>query len=267
MIDIHSHILPGLDDGAVDLEEAVCMAEQAVEDGIEAIVCTPHWVRGFFDNDRKRVLEAVAKFREKLDERNIDLTIYPGAELRVDADLGIKLDAKELLTLNDTGLYALVELSPESVPLGLEKLFFELQSIGITPVLAHPERNLAIIENPGKLYAWIETGILTQITAASLLGRFGMSVQKFAVYLLEHRMAHILATDAHELRIRTPKLSEAVKVVARIAGADVARQMVHDRPLAIIRGQDLFCPAPVPVSSRKSDLVKKFLHFLSPRTG
>ena len=122
MIDIHSHILPGIDDGATDWEQAVRMARQAVDDGIEGVVCTPHWVCGVFDNSRSVVLQAIATFREKLAEQNIALAIYPGAELKVDGGLLDGLETVEILTLNDTGRYALIELPAEGVPHKIENL-------------------------------------------------------------------------------------------------------------------------------------------------
>jgi protein-tyrosine phosphatase len=135
-------------------------------------------------------------------------------------------------------------------------------------VLAHPERNLAIIESPRKLYDWVAMGILTQITAASLLGQFGTAVRKFTVFLLEHRMAHILATDTHGSRVRTPKLSEALRVAEQISGAEAARRMVCDRPLSIIRGEAVVCPEPVPViNPNRGNIFRRLSSYLNGQRG
>lgn len=243
-------MLPGLDDGAVDWEDAVSMAVKAADDGIKKVVCTPHWVCGLLDNNRKVVFQAIELFKEELDKRGIDLEVYPGAELSLHLSLPEKLETGEVLTLNGTKRYALVELPAEIVPPGIENFFFQLESMGITPILAHPERNFALIESPQKLYAWVQMGVLTQITAGSLLGRFGTAVRKFSVFLMEHRMVHILATDAHGPKTRAPRLSGAVKEASRIVGDDAARRMVSDRPLAIIRGEALVCPDPIPIAGR-----------------
>jgi protein-tyrosine phosphatase len=270
MFDLHNHSLPGLDDGARNWEESLAMARMAVDDGIEGVVCTPHWARGSFENNRQGTLAAVASFREKLGAHKIPLEVYPGAEIRLDLDLPAALASGEILTVNDNQRFVLIELLPEILPQNLENLFWDLQVRRIRPIISHPERNAALLRDPERLFRWTEMGILTQVTAASLLGSFGETVKRFTVTLLEHRMVHIIATDSHGLGMRSPRLSAGYEEAARIVGRESASMMVRDTPLRIIRGETVLTPDPVRLTTRTSRLSfwKKtfsFFGLISPR--
>ncbi|MBM3302612.1 MAG: tyrosine protein phosphatase, partial [Deltaproteobacteria bacterium] len=149
------------------------MARIAVRDGIQGVVCTPHWVPGQYENTRTKILKTLNEFRKKLEEHGIPLITYPGAELRLDVSLIERLKDGELLTLNDTGRYVLIELPQDSLPPNLDRFFWDIRVTGMTPIISHPERNLVLRNDPQILYRWVETGVLTQLTASSLLGRFG----------------------------------------------------------------------------------------------
>jgi protein-tyrosine phosphatase len=252
MFDLHNHCLPGLDDGARDWEECLAMARIAVEDGIEGVVCTPHWVRGSFENNRNGTLAAVTALKEKLEASKIPLKVYPGAEIRLDLDLHTAIGSGEILTVNDTGRFALIELMPEILPRNIDNLFWDLQMQRIRPIISHPERNLVLLREPERLYRWTEMGILTQVTAASLMGDFGSMVQEFTVMLLEHCMAHIIATDSHGLRMRSPRLTPAFNEAANIVGQEMAHQMVCEMPRRIIRGDPVSAPDPIPLKTKTS---------------
>jgi protein-tyrosine phosphatase len=252
MFDLHNHCLPGLDDGSRDWEESLEMARMAVDDGIEGVVCTPHWVRGAYENNREQTLNAVEVFREKLDAHGIPLKIYPGSEIRLEVDLHQGIESGELLTINDSMNVVLIELPPEILPRNLEDLFWDMQVRGIRPIISHPERNLAFLRDPLRLFKLTEMGILTQVTGSSLLGIFGERVRRFTILLLEHRMAHILASDAHGLDARSPRLADARKEAARIVGRDMATQMVREIPWQIIQGEPVSTPEPVPLETRSS---------------
>jgi protein-tyrosine phosphatase len=226
------------------------MARMAFEDGIRHVVCTPHWVPGRYDNSRALIIRAVEELRAKLKEQDVSLHLYPGAELRLDVDLTRGLQNGEVLSINDTGRYALIELAPNSLPLNLEHFFWDLQIKGITPIISHPERNPVLARDPDRLYRWVNSGILGQVTAASLLGYFGKEVRKFSFLLLRCRMAHMLVTDAHGLRVRTPILSKACKVIESLAGKRSVEQMVYENPEHIIRGEPITPDEPVPVGRR-----------------
>jgi protein-tyrosine phosphatase len=246
MIDLHSHILPGMDDGAPDWDHSLQMARMAVDDGIRAMVCTPHCISGFFENGRTRVIAAVETLRQKLGEAGIPLEVYPGAELRLDLDLGERIESGEILSLNDQGRYALIELPPEMLPPHLENTFWDFHSRGVTPIIAHPERHPMLMHDPEPLYRWVELGALTQITAASLMGRFGSRVRKFSVKLMEHRLAHILATDCHSPHARTPHLSSACMEARAILGETLAMEMIQTVPRSIVEGRPVSADRPIP---------------------
>lgn len=251
MIDLHSHILPDLDDGASDWEQSILMARTAVKDGITGMVCTPHWVPGKYDNNRQVILECFAEFKKRLEEASIPLTVYPGAELRIDINLPQRLRSGELLTLNDGGSYALIELPDEGLPDNLEDYFWQLQLQGIKPVVSHVERNSALRHNPERLYRWSETGILSQITASSILGEFGEEVREFSVRLLEHRIVHMVVTDAHGMRVRAPMLSGAVQVIKKILGTAIADDMTCRIPKSILDGKSFTPTMPVPFRRKR----------------
>ncbi|MFZ2447554.1 MAG: CpsB/CapC family capsule biosynthesis tyrosine phosphatase [Syntrophobacteraceae bacterium] len=234
MIDTHSHILPGLDDGVEDLDQAVEAARIAVQDGIEGMICTPHWINGIYENTRTVVMEAIESLEPHLKEHDIPLALYPGMELRIDPDLPGRISERELLTLNESA-YALIELPAELIPPRIEAFFHSLQVERITPIIAHPERNPGLAKDPGRLYEWIESGALTQLTAGSLLGKFGGTVRKFCLLMLEHGMVHLIATDCHGPRNRAPKLSRAFKETEATVGKTIAARIFRENPMEIVK--------------------------------
>ncbi|MHB8772513.1 MAG: tyrosine-protein phosphatase [Syntrophales bacterium] len=247
MIDMHSHILPGLDDGAADWEQAIAMARFAVSDGITEMVCTPHWVLGKYDNAREAILERFAEFERRLAAENIPLTIHPGAELRIDVSLPARLRAGELLSLNNGSRYLLLELPEEMLPDNLHDFFWGLQIDGFRLILSHVERNPVLKADPQRLFGWVENGILAQITAASLGEGFSAEIAEFARFLLEHRLVQMLVTDTHSLNMRKPQLSEACRVVDEILGPGAAARMVCDTPRHILRGEPVPVVIPLPL--------------------
>jgi protein-tyrosine phosphatase len=180
-------------------------------------------------------------------EEKIPLTLYPGSELRLDVTLPARIREGEVLTLNDRGRYILLELSGESLPQNLEDFIFRFQLEGVTPVISHVERSKAFREDMGRLYQLVQSGVLAQLTAFSLLGKAGEEVRKFSLLLLEHRLVQILATDAHGLRTRTPRLSEGYEIVKDVLGETKALAMVRDIPARILRGEPVVTDDPVAV--------------------
>lgn len=265
MIDIHTHILPGIDDGACDWEHSLEMARLAVEDGIEAVVCTPHWGCGGYDTTRKNVLRLFDTFRKRLADNHIPLEVFPGAELRLSSEIPGQIWDGTALTINDTGRYALIELPHDFLPQDMERLFESLLYQNVTPIISHPERNLGFLHDSQRLYRLIEMGVRTQITAASLLGGFGREVRRFAVFLLEHHMAHVLATDAHNTKTRAPKLFAALKEVECLLGQEPARQMVDDIPRKILQGEPFTPLELVRIEAATSfAFVRRAISFLMP---
>lgn len=244
MIDIHSHILPGLDDGPQTWEEALEMARLAAEDGIQIMVATPHLFKDRFSdtggiNNKETILARIHQFREKLSQAQISLEIMPGCDVHLSLRALDLLEEGQIFTINDTRSYILLELPDTAFPPGLGDVCFHLQSKGITPIITHPERHFLVQEMPDKLKRLLDLGCLAQITAASVLGGFGRAIARFSRDLLKKGYVQIAASDAHDAQKRPPVLRRAVEEIARVIGKERAWDMVTTVPGKIIKGQPL----------------------------
>ena len=238
MIDLHSHILPGMDDGSASLAESISMARLAVNDGIQVMACTPHIVPGLYDNGYDKITSAVNLLSEALKRENIPLTLIVGADVHAAPDLVTKISDKQIPTLNNTR-YFLFEPPHHVVPPRLEELVVRLITAGFCPILTHPER-LSWIHTHFDVIARLNSrGCLMQVTAASLTGNFGKSARYFAERMLDEGRVDILATDSHNTKSRPPILSKARQLVEQRLGADEARRMVFDRPAMIVKDRPL----------------------------
>ncbi|WP_066633664.1 tyrosine-protein phosphatase [Desulfolucanica intricata] len=237
MIDIHSHILPGLDDGAADLGISLEMARSAAGEGVRAIVATPHYIPGVYKNDSETVLKSVDKLNSCIQKEKIPLTVIPGVEAYIDILLPSRVKNKEILTINNGGKYLLIEFPMSEVPNYSEQVIFELMLSGITPIIAHPERNKAIINNPRLLFSLLNKGALVQLTAASLKGVWGKSINELAVNFLKLGWVHFIATDAHSPSgSRSLSISKVVPDLEAIIGEEQARSLIFENPNRVIKG-------------------------------
>jgi protein-tyrosine phosphatase len=219
MIDIHSHILPGIDDGAKTEQDSLEMARAAVNEGITTIVATPHHRNGSFDNDRDGILMWVETLRELIVAEDIPLMVLPGQETRMHGEMIEELEQQTMLPINDTR-YVFVEFPSQHVPRYASQMLFDIQVGGYIPVIVHPERNQELIEHPQKLYNFVKKGALTQVTAGSLLGKFGKSIQKYARQLIEANQTHFIASDAHNTSSRGFYMREAFQYIQQEFGSD-----------------------------------------------
>lgn len=232
MIDIHTHILPGLDDGPGTIEESLEMAEACVSAGFTAVVATPHVIPGVFENGSQEILESVRALRKSLEAEKIPLEVYPGAEYHITPDLPQDLAEGKLVTLGNTGKYLLVELPVQELPPYTEQVLFQILLNGVTPVLAHPERNEYLATHPQALAELVRKGVLVQVTAGCLTGLFGSLPKKAAYRYLKEEMVHFVATDAHGPGRR---LDAAARAAALLGG--IADDLLHTAPSAVIRGE------------------------------
>jgi protein-tyrosine phosphatase len=242
MIDLHSHILPGIDDGAQSLDESVTMARVASADSIAQLVSTPH--SAGWNGAWKNPPTGVKELQEELTRHAIQLRVLPGLEVRIDLDTPAEARDGQVMTLNHSR-YLLVELPFDHYPPYVEHVLFELQVSGLVPILAHPERCSIFASNPETLFHLVERGVLVQVTAASIAGEFGPAVQAFTRVLLEHRLAHVIASDAHSARLRPPVLSDAVRIAAGWIGDQEATAMVTTVPRAIVEDRSLCAEPPI----------------------
>ena len=239
MIDLHSHLLPGIDDGAPDLATALALAKIAVNDGITHMVCTPHIHPGRYDNTPETIAQALAELQQGLIEEQINLVINAAAEVRFGMELmvAVKQSAIPFLGEWQAQPVLLLEFPHGAIPFAAERLTAWLLQQGIKPMIAHPERNKGLLRTPEKLKPFLEQGCLLQVTAGAVAGRFGKGAQEFAQKLLKEDMVTILASDAHNIEYRPPILSEGRDAAAALIGEPAAQRLVLDNPWQIAQSK------------------------------
>jgi len=235
MVDIHCHLLPGLDDGAESVEIARAMAEMAIADGITHVIGTPHANQNYpfvpeLVKQRRDEIQAIFEGR---------LVLATGCDFHLSFEnlQDIRHDAARY-TLNQKS-YLLVEFAEYSIPPSLDQALHQLQLAGLRPVITHPERNPLIRAQPDRLVKWLQQGCYVQVTAQSLLGRFGKAAQEAGERWLDGGAIHFLASDAHNITSRPLKLKETFDLVAARRGEDVAQALLTDNPLAAFEGRAL----------------------------
>jgi protein-tyrosine phosphatase len=275
MIDLHSHILYGLDDGPVTLDESLEMCRIGYRDGIRTIVATPHMLNGVYRNNRATILSRTRELNTalsrlgirnslphhsvirtsdhelqtqdpELQAPNSELTILPGADVHLGEDLLGPLKQKKLMTVGNGGKYLLIEFPSHGIPYMAESALFRLIAHGMIPIITHPERNPEVGRKPARYYEMIRMGCLGQVTAMSLTGGFGPEVKRLAEELLIHRLVHFIASDAHSIDTRPPILTPAVRAASKRVGKEEAGRMVAEYPQAILEGKKPNIPQPVP---------------------
>lgn len=215
LVDLHCHILPGIDDGTPSLEDAIKLATTAVADGVGYVLATPHHLDRHYTNHAVTVRKAVQALQAELIRREIQLQLFPSQEIHVTGQLMEKLD--DVLGMDVAGKYLLLELPHGMVPNYLSQIVFQLLCRGITPVIAHPERNDQILANPQILADLVKQGALAQVTATSLVGGFGRQVQQMAKELVVCGLVQVVGSDAHASKNRAFAMTHAYQVLATIA--------------------------------------------------
>jgi protein-tyrosine phosphatase len=258
MIDIHCHILPGLDDGPEGIEESLAMAESAIADGITHVVATPHSSSSFvFDYERVRQL------REQLQEQiGCRLTLATGCDFHVNLENLVALRADAPRFCINQRSYLLVEFSEFAIPPSTDRTMHEMQLMDVRPVVTHPERNAIVHAQPGRLAAWVRMGCFVQVTGGSLTGNFGSRAQQDALRWIGEGLVHFVASDAHNTRRRPLKLQAAYEVVRKRFGEEKARALFVENPMAAFEGRDLpHVPEVAQQEEEKPLRRKRFLFF------
>lgn len=238
LIDLHCHMLPGVDDGAKNLEFALRMAQDAVSEGIGNIVLTPHHMDGDYTNHRVDVINRVSNFQQSIRNAGIPLTVYPGQEVHLTGDLLKAIDDDDVLYLDEGGKYLLLELPHSGVPEYTEDMLFELRTRGIIPVIAHPERNHGFQKHPDMIYEFVQMGCLTQLTSSSYLGIFGKNVEKLTEQIIDAGLGFVFSSDAHNFKGRRFVMQEAFEKLIRNKGKDFALSF-NENAKSIINGDDI----------------------------
>ncbi|WP_338934871.1 tyrosine-protein phosphatase [Lactobacillus helveticus] len=238
LVDIHCHILPGVDDGAKDWQTSIKLAREAVADGVTHAVCTPHMLNGKYINHKKDVIRLTENFQDMLDDAKIPLTVFSGQEVRISGDLPKALGDDDILFLDEDGQYMLLEFPSDDVPAYTRDMVFELMQRRITPIVVHPERNKKILEEPTILQELIEQGCLVQITASSYMGIFGKKIEEMSRKFIEAGQCACFASDAHDLPKRQYEYSEALEKLSNEFGSERAQEF-RDNAQAIVNGDDV----------------------------
>lgn len=236
MIDLHCHILPGIDDGPGDLSVSLEMARAMAADGVSVVACTPHILPGLYHNSGPQIRRLVAHFEQILEQECISLRLVTGADNHIVPSFVASLRSGHLLTLAESR-YVLVEPPHHIPPVRLEDFFFELTTAGYVPVLTHPERLSWITSHYAVILRMARAGVWMQITAGSLAGDFGRSSQYWAERMLAEGNVHILATDAHDVDRRPPILGKGRELAARRVGDQEAEHLVETRPRKVLANE------------------------------
>lgn len=253
MIDLHSHILPGVDDGARDIHEAIGIIKDSVGDGVATIVATPHFFIGGYMPSKEEIRDKIYKLTEAALLEGLSIKICPGSECYVDYQLVDMVRDGKVMTINDGGKYILVEFPRMELPSSATDIFFQLQMEGITPIIAHPERNIAIARDPNILRHFVEKDVLAQVNVGSLMGFYGSEVQKIAKIIIAHKMAHIIASDAHRLGMAHKRsFTEGYRIVQSLLGDDEAFKSIKEAPKRILEGKGIRVPEPIEYRPKRS---------------
>lgn len=238
MIDIHSHLLPGIDDGSESMSISLQMAREAVSDGITHALMTPHHMNGRYINHATDVIHQTENFQEILDKSKIPLTVFPSQEVRINGNLLTALDSGDILSTDDQGMYILIELPSNDVPSFTTDILFQIQQRGVTPVIVHPERNTRLMEKPDLLYDMVSRGAYTQVTASSYVGKFGKAVTKFSEDIIANGLAHIIASDAHHIPGRKYEMRAAFSKLTDQYGRSMAKEF-DTNAKSLVNGDNL----------------------------
>ena len=235
-VDIHCHLLPGIDDGAEDWDTSMAMARIAVADGFRSMVVTPHQLGSYGQNLGEEIRALTNEFQQRLDAGAIPLRVQPGADVRIEDGMLDLLDRGEVLTLGDHHRHVLLEL-PHELYLPLEGLLDALASKGMVGILSHPERNRGILRDPQVVGPLVKAGCLMQVTAASISGAFGATIQKCSESMLQQGFVHLVATDAHGVKSRRPTMRRAFDRICQLIDEPTATDLCCRNPAAIAEGR------------------------------
>lgn len=250
IVDLHCHILPGIDDGAKQLNDSLAMARMAVEQGITHMLCTPHHNNNKYNNPADQVIANVKNLQDELERLEIPLLLYEGQEVRIGGNILEQIESNELLFADLYNRYLLIELPTNELPAYTAPLFRTLIERGHIPILVHPERNSKLIEEPNKLLPFLEMGVLTQLTAPSYVGVFGKKIQQTAKQMVANNLVYMVASDAHNIQKRGFFMQKAYQSMVKDVGSEqvyAMQQMARD----VLNGDQVERPKFQAVKKRK----------------
>ncbi|WP_394218315.1 tyrosine-protein phosphatase [Halobacillus trueperi] len=241
MIDLNSHILPGLDVGPQSMEESLEMAKAAVEQGIETMVATPHHLHKKYTNPKSIILQKTAQFNDELFHQGIDLTVLPGQAIKINGDMEAFID--EVLPINQNSGYVFLELPDHDLPHYIKQMMYDIQMLDYKPVLIHPECNKILREQPNELYNFVRNGAITLVSAGSIAGKLGREIQKFSYRMIEANLAHLVASNAHDTKKHGFFMKEAYSKIEKKFGADLMYQFMENAHV-VLEGEMVYSDPP-----------------------
>ncbi len=253
MIDIHCHILPGVDDGSPDMETSLKLAEVAEKEGITAALLTPHHMDGEYVNHKNDVEKEVAEFQKQINDHGINFKVFPGQEVHITGELLYEIDDGDILFADPYNRYLMLELPHTGVPEYTENMLFELIARGITPVIVHPERNYGFQDDHDLLYSFVEQGAATQLTESSYLGVFGKEVEKFTEEIIKANLGTTFASDAHNFKGRRYRMGDAYNKLKKQFGIKMVARYEYNAK-AILNGDDIEQGTIMPIKKKKKFL-------------
>ncbi len=257
MIDIHCHIVPNVDDGAKDLDDAVKMAKIAYNEGIRKIINTSHYHPNFNYIKGKELLGRVKDFNNILKLNNIDIEVFIGNELYYSEDIIEIIEEKEFYSLNNSR-YLLIEFPPLNFPKNILDIIYEIKIRGYIPILAHVERYKKVQENVNLIYECINEGALIQVNSSSIMGKNGIEMKKVSDILLYNNMIHFIATDAHSSTRRRPIIKETYDYVVKKYGSKKAETLFIQNPSKVINNEEIYIESPIRYEKSKGFFKKIF---------
>ncbi len=249
MLDMHAHVLPGVDDGPESLDESIKLIETAIEEGITDIIATPHAYSPTYDVSKEQVLEKLSILNNEVRKRGLLINLHAGQEIRIQDFVPEKIESGEALTLAGSK-YVLLELPSSGIPAFTVQIIQAILSNGIVPIIAHPERNRAIAENPSRLLRLVNHGALAQVTAGSLAGHFGRGVQKLSLQLVQANLIHAYGSDVHNSKTRPALFEKGLEYLEKKKLHDTVDILLENNA-RILTNQDFLLLEPGDVCSKK----------------
>lgn len=228
MIDIHTHLIPNVDDGADSLDETLKLAQAAVDEGIRHVVLTPHHNRLWVTNEKDKVLKLTKKVERAIDEAGIPLTVSPGQEIRMNEEFSREFFDDNYLSIDKNGKYYLIEFSWQTFPAFAKEYLQQMLDADIIPVIAHPERQQPFIDDPNILKDLIDMGCISQVTATSIVGGYTEEIRQTAYQMMDDNLIHVIASDAHDTVMRPYNLKRALEILSKDYGKEYAEYLVQN---------------------------------------
>lgn len=244
MIDIHTHIIDGIDDGAKNMEDSLALLRMAAESGTTDIIATPHIIEGTNHADWQTILTKTEELNRNARNAGIPIRVYAGAELEMNWDMLPLLKTGQSDYCLAGSRYVLVELPANTVPNYADEFLYEVQIKELIPIIAHPERHPYLAKHPRLLHQWLRNGALAQCNIGSFTGKFGAEVKNFAELLLTNNMIHFFGTDAHSVEHRHTDTSAGLEVVAQKISPETLERITKVNPAAIV--EDRYIDVEVP---------------------